>query len=69
MTEYYRQATDEAPAITAAGASVVFCRPLSSSVVPYVPKSYPGTEIRGISWLITRSIVLTIAISSAHMNV
>jgi hypothetical protein len=41
----------------------------SSSVVTYVPKSYPGIEMRGIAWPITRSIDFTIAISSAHMKV
>ena len=33
------------------------------------PKSYPGTEIRGIGCPITRSIVRTIAISSGAMKV
>jgi len=34
-----------------------------------VPKSYPGTDTRGIGWPITRSMVRTIAISSGAMKV
>ena len=34
-----------------------------------VPKSYPGTDTRGIDCPITRSIVRTMAISSGAMNV
>ena len=34
-----------------------------------VPKSNPGTEIRGMGWPITRSIKRTIAISSGDMKV
>jgi hypothetical protein len=34
-----------------------------------VPKSYPGTEMRGICCPIVRSIARTIEISSGDMNV
>lgn len=34
-----------------------------------VPKSNPGTEMRSIDWPITRSMSLTVAISSGDMNV
>jgi len=43
--------------------------PLLTQSAATVPKSYPGTEMRGIGCPITRSIVRTIAISSGDMNV
>jgi hypothetical protein len=52
--------------ISAAAGSGAFPFDPSSAVVP---KSYPGTEIRGICCPIMRSMVRTIAISSVDMKV